>query len=68
MTSRQIADDLAARIESGEYPAGSQLPSIRELAELYSVSASTIQRALIHTHARGLTVGQSGRGIFVSEG
>jgi len=46
MSSRQIADDLSARIRSGEYKPGEKLPSLREMAELYSVSVSTIQRAL----------------------
>ncbi|MFI9641132.1 GntR family transcriptional regulator [Micromonospora sp. NPDC051925] len=68
MSSRQIADDLTARIRSGEYPPGSKLPSLRELADLYSVSVSTIQRALELTRDRGLTVGRAGAGVYVTEG
>lgn len=67
MSSRQIADDLTARIRSGEYPPGSKLPSLRELADLYSVSVSTIQRALELTRDRGLTVGRAGAGVYVVE-
>lgn len=67
MSSRQIADDLSDRIRAGEYPAGSRLPTLRELAELYSVSVSTIQRALELTRDRGLTVGRAGSGLYVAE-
>ena len=67
MSSRQIADDLSDRIRAEEYPAGSRLPTLRELAELYSVSVSTIQRALELTRDRGLTVGRAGSGVYVAE-
>lgn len=67
MTSRQIADDLSERIRSGEYPRGSKLPSLTELADLYSVSVSTIQRAQELTRDRGLTIGSPGRGVYVVE-
>ncbi|WP_330438845.1 winged helix-turn-helix domain-containing protein [Micromonospora sp. NBC_00821] len=67
MSSRQIADDVSDRIRAGEYPAGSRLPTLRELAELYSVSVSTIQRALELTRDRGLTVGRAGSGVYVAE-
>ncbi|MEU6204617.1 winged helix-turn-helix domain-containing protein [Micromonospora musae] len=67
MSSRQIADDLSARIRSGEYVPGEKLPSLKELAELYSVSISTIQRALELTRDRGLTIGRAGSGIYIAE-
>ncbi|MBM0275303.1 GntR family transcriptional regulator [Micromonospora tarensis] len=67
MSSRQIADDLSDRIRAREYPAGSRLPTLRELAELYSVSVSTIQRALELTRDRGLTVGRAGSGVYVAD-
>lgn len=65
MSYEQIADDIAARIESGEYPPDSQLPSNRQLAELYSVSIATAQRVAIVLRAKGLTYGVPGRGVFV---
>jgi GntR family transcriptional regulator len=67
MSARAIADDLSDRIRAREYPPGAKLPSLRELADLYSVSVSTIQRALELTRERGLTVGMSGRGVYVVE-
>lgn len=65
MTYEQIADDIAARISSGEYPPDSQLPSNRQLAQLYSVSVATIDKAHIVLRGRGLTYGVPGRGVFV---
>lgn len=67
MSSRQIADDLTERIRAGEYPPGSRLPTLRELAELYSVSVSSIQRAQELVKDRGLIVGSTGRGVYVAE-
>lgn len=66
MTSREIADDIAARIASGEYPPGAQLPSYAQLAALYTVSISTAQRVHLILQARGLAYAEQGRGTFVS--
>jgi GntR family transcriptional regulator len=65
LTYRQVADDLAARIERGEYQPGHAIPSYRELAELYSVSISTASRAVALLRDRGVVVGHPGRGVFV---
>lgn len=67
MSYRQIADDIAARIKSGEYPASSKIPSYQQLAQLYSVSISTAQRAVLVLQERGLVYGEPGRGVFVHE-
>ncbi len=67
LTYREIADDLAARIRSGEYAPGAPLPSYSKLADLYSVSVSTAQRAVGLLHDRDLIVGEHGVGIFVKE-
>ena len=65
MTYRQIADDIAVRISTGEYPAASKIPSYQQLAHLYSVSISTAQRAVLVLQERGLVYGEPGRGVFV---
>lgn len=65
MTYEQIADDIAARITSGEYPPHTRLPSTRQLADLYSVSAGTIAKVQIVLRARRLTYGIPGGGVFV---
>lgn len=67
MNYLQIADDLTARIAAGEYPPGSKLPSYDELAELYSVSFSTITRSIGVLRLKRVVVGQPGRGVFVPE-
>jgi GntR family transcriptional regulator len=67
LTYRGIAEDLAARIAAGEYKAGSKLPSYAELADLYSVSVSTAQRAIGLLQDRQLVIGSPGRGLFVAD-
>lgn len=65
MTYEQIADDLAGRIVSGEYPPHTKLPSNRQLADLYSVSTATIERVHIVLRERRMTYGVPGSGVFV---
>lgn len=65
MTYEQIADDLAARMASGEYPPHTKLPSNRQLADLYSVSMGTIAKVHIVLRSLGLTYGVPGAGVFV---
>ncbi len=43
---RQIADDLRARIHSGEYAPGARLPSKAELMARYETALGTVDRAL----------------------
>ncbi|MDG4798670.1 winged helix-turn-helix domain-containing protein [Micromonospora sp. WMMD1082] len=64
---REVAEDLATRINSGEYPPGERLPTYKEFADLYSVSVTTVQRAIIILQDRGLIVGLQGRGLWVAE-
>jgi GntR family transcriptional regulator len=67
MDFRSIAGDIAARIASGEYPPDAQLPSYRQIADLYSVSISTAQRAILVLQERGLVYGIPGKGVFVRD-
>jgi GntR family transcriptional regulator len=67
MTFRQIADDIAARIGTGEYSPSSKIPSYQQLANLYSVSISTAQRAILILQERGMVYGEPGRGVFVRD-
>lgn len=62
---RQVANDLRAKIAGGEYTAGSQLPTERELVEQYGVSRPTIRQAIALLHTEGLVLAEHGRGLFV---
>ncbi|WP_346904338.1 GntR family transcriptional regulator, partial [Faecalicatena contorta] len=42
----KVKDDISARIKSGEYPAGSKIPTEVELIKQYDVSRITIRRAI----------------------
>lgn len=61
----QLADDLTAKIESGDFPAGSLLPNDAELSETYEVDRTTVQRALELLAERGLVRTAHGRGALV---
>jgi GntR family transcriptional regulator len=64
---RQVANDLRRQIESGQLPAGAQLPSEPELMEHYDVSRNTVRDALRLLATRRLVDTQAGRGTFVIE-
>ncbi|MEV3950061.1 GntR family transcriptional regulator [Streptomyces halstedii] len=61
----EIASHLRARIEVGEFPPGSKLPSTRELSEQYSISAQAIARVVALLKGDGLVEGRQGAGVFV---
>jgi DNA-binding GntR family transcriptional regulator len=63
----QVAEDLRARIEAGEFAPGAKLPSIRQLTDEYSVTQTTANEALKRLRAEGLAVASGGRGHFVAE-
>jgi GntR family transcriptional regulator len=62
---RQVADDLRRRIEAGEFPAGSMLPSLTSLAEQYQVSRTTARKAVGALRDAGLVETVRGWGMFV---
>ena len=63
---RQIADQLAQLIASGEFPAGSRLPAERELAASLGVSRASVREAIISLEMSGLVEVRVGTGIFVT--
>ncbi|WP_246278161.1 winged helix-turn-helix domain-containing protein [Phytohabitans rumicis] len=67
MGYREIAADLRTRIEGGEYKRGEPLPTYRELAALYSVGITTMQRAIRELMFEGLVVGRQGKHLYVTE-
>ncbi|MEU8380600.1 GntR family transcriptional regulator [Streptosporangium sp. NPDC048865] len=63
--AQEIADGLRAAIESGDLPPGALLPSERELIERYSVSKTTVAKAIAILRSAGLVTTTPGRGVFV---
>ena len=51
---RQIADQIAQLISSGEFPAGARLPAERELASSLGVSRASVREAIISLEMGGL--------------
>ncbi|GAA1610783.1 PLP-dependent aminotransferase family protein [Kribbella sancticallisti] len=62
----RIANVLSDAIRSGELADGHRLPTVRELAELLEISATTVVSAYNRLRADGLAIGEVGRGTFVS--
>lgn len=62
----QIADELRARVASGEYAAGRLLPSESELSTEFDVSRVTIRKALELLRDESLVNARQGFGWFVA--
>ncbi|HTK00441.1 MAG TPA: FadR/GntR family transcriptional regulator [Bordetella sp.] len=62
---RQIADQLRALIERGEFPVGTRLPPERDLALKMGVSRPSVREALIALEVEGLVEVRMGSGIYV---
>ena len=63
----RVADDIEARISSGELAPGTRLRAEKELAEHYEVAYGTVRKAMKVLRERGLITTIHGRGTFVSE-
>ncbi|HDX9636644.1 PLP-dependent aminotransferase family protein [Bacillus cereus group sp. MYBK108-2] len=63
---QQIIDYMKEKIENGEWPIGSKIPSQRQLAKLFHVNRSTVINALDELMADGLIQGQIGAGTIVT--
>ena len=66
----QLIEQIKLRIMTGVYPAGSRLPSVRDIAAEASVNPNTMQRALAELERENLvqTARTSGRFITDDEG
>lgn len=64
---RQIAEDLTARLRTGEPGAGGLLPSEAELCTRYGASRGTVRRALEALRHDGLVDSRQGFGWFVAD-
>jgi DNA-binding GntR family transcriptional regulator len=63
----QVANYLAARIESGELQPGARLPAERDLARDLGVAYDTVRRATALLRERGLITTVHGKGTYVTE-
>ena len=63
----QLIDQIRLRVAAGDWPAGYELPSIRELAADSLVSVITVKRAYLELERQGVIVTRQGRGSFVAD-
>jgi GntR family transcriptional repressor for pyruvate dehydrogenase complex len=64
---QEIALQIKAHIESGEFSVGARLPAERELAKQLKVSRPSVREALIALEVEGLVEVKTGAGVFVCE-
>lgn len=61
-----IARELKQGIDLGHHPAGSRLPSERELSDKFGVSRPVVREAIIVLELRGLVQRRQGAGVYVN--
>ena len=64
---RQIADILRRRIESGQYPPHTRIPTESELVETFEVARTTARRAVGALRDEGLVYTVPQRGTYVAD-
>ena len=62
---RQIAEQLRALMESGEFAVGQRIPAERDLAMQLGVSRPSVREALIALEVEGWVEVRSGSGVYV---
>jgi DNA-binding FadR family transcriptional regulator len=63
---RQIADQIAALIDGGEFKPGARLPPERDLARQLGVSRPSVREALIALEVEGYVEVRVGSGVYVT--
>ena len=63
----QIAERIKKLVLSGEYTAGEQLPTVRQLAMEASVNPNTVQHAFVELEDEGIIISKGTLGRFVTE-
>lgn len=64
---QQIKTHFRSAVLTGQYPVGSRVPSVRELAMEISANPNTVQRAYSELEAEGLLVCAGTMGRFVTQ-
>ncbi len=63
----QLIEQIELKIFSGEYPSGTKLPSVRDMAQDASVNPNTMQRALVKLEEDGLIITHRTSGRSITE-
>lgn len=63
----QLIEQIQQKIICGEYPLGSRLPSVRDMAAEAAVNPNTMQKALAELERTGLLYSQRTSGRFITE-
>ena len=63
---RQIAEQLRRMISAGQLPAGTLLPSVREVASAHAINPMTVSRAYSQLETEGLLERLRGKGMAVA--
>jgi len=63
----QLVDECSRRIVTGEWPAGTRVPGVRDLGVELGVNPNTMQRALAELDRQGITVPDRTVGRFVTD-
>ena len=61
----QLREVLRSKIEEGEYPPGTTIPSEAQLAETYGLNRQSVRSAVAALEYEGLLKSVQGRGVFV---
>lgn len=64
---QQLVDECARRIVTGEWPAGTRVPGVRDLGVELGVNPNTMQRALSELDREGITVPDRTVGRYVTD-
>lgn len=63
----QLMGQIQQKVLCGEYPLGSRLPSVRDLASEAEVNPNTMQKALMELERTGLVYAKRTSGRFITE-
>ena len=63
---QRIKQNIMSKVISGEYAAGERIPSERELCEIFSLSRTTIRRAIDELVAEGILFRVPAKGTYVA--
>lgn len=63
----QLVEEFSRRISTGQWPGGTKVPSVRELAVELGVNPNTVQKSLAELDRLGLTYSERTSGRFVTD-